>query len=224
VRSSQRDPAPTEVETAREVGARLERWFAANDRRFDWRQWTDAYRLTVIEVLLQRTRADTVARFAPGFFKRFPSWQSLAEAGESTLIKALAPIGLNRRRADVLKRLSEAAIARGEFPSLGYPGVGQYVDRALRVVAHGEVEAMVDGNFVRLIRRVFVGPWMAEYRKDRRLQALALAVVRGSSDPRTVNWAVLDHGALSCTPREPRCQACPLANLCNYYQQATRAA
>jgi A/G-specific adenine glycosylase len=76
---------------------------------------------------------------------------------------------------------------------------------------------MVDSNFVRLLKRVMGGEWMADYRYDRRLQQLAHAVVEGQ-DARTVNWAILDFAALVCKPRRPACKACPLIMHCAYGQ------
>ena len=72
------------------------------------------------------------------------------------------------------------------------PGVGQYISRAVAVSLFGASDAMVDVNFVRVLHRAFDGPWKADYRHDRRLQALAAAVVSGANDPRSVNWAILD--------------------------------
>jgi len=94
------------------------------------------------------------------------------------------------------------------------PGVGQYIGRSTRVSLHASREAMVDANFVRLLQRLFAGPWMADYRHDRRLQQLALAIVEAAGDPRVANWAVLDLGATVCTPSRPRCGECPLAAHC----------
>jgi len=72
---------------------------------------------------------------------------------------------------------------------------------------------MVDTNFVRVIKRAFIGPWRSDYRYDERLQEIALAIVLGG-DPKRVNWGVLDLGATVCTPRQPRCADCPVAKLC----------
>jgi A/G-specific adenine glycosylase len=94
------------------------------------------------------------------------------------------------------------------------PGVGQYVARAVRVAAYGDPLAMVDANFVRVLMRYFPGPWMADYRRDRRLQSLASSVIGGAADARAANWAVLDLGAAVCRPRVPDCVTCPLRDGC----------
>ena len=96
------------------------------------------------------------------------------------------------------------------------PGSGQYVARAAAVSSAGARVAMLDTNFERVIKRVFAGTWMADYRRDMRLAALALETVRGGVDPRAVNWAVLDLGSQVCRPRRPKCGQCPLQRGCKY--------
>jgi A/G-specific adenine glycosylase len=76
--------------------------------------------------------------------------------------------------------------------------------------------AMVDRNWVRVIKRAFEPGWMSDYRYDQRLQQIALAVVVAAQDAATVNWALLDLGAMVCRPRNPRCGTCPLAGRCTY--------
>lgn len=75
---------------------------------------------------------------------------------------------------------------------------------------------MVDSNFVRIVRRIFVGEWKADYRYDDRLQAIASAIIAGAADPRVANWAILDLGAQVCVPRRPRCDWCPLSTWCSF--------
>jgi A/G-specific adenine glycosylase len=221
IRRVARRPRPVasdeELADARSLAPLLEAWFASNGREFVWREWTDDYRLTVAEVLLQRTRAETVARFVPSFIERFPDWPTLSSEPADSLEGILAPIGLSQRRADVLGRLAVFMAGRDEPVSEQAPGVGQYIGRAVAVMGRGARVAMVDSNWVRVLHRVFDGSWMADYRYDPRLQALSQAVVDGAGDPRVVNWAVLDLGATVCLPRTPRCGVCPLAGRCAYF-------
>ena len=195
----------------------LASWYARAGRSFSWRFWTDPYRLSVVEVLLQRTRAETVAAFEPAFFTRFGTWRSLAAADRRDLEVFLEPIGLQVRKAAALTALADAVVRHGLDPaSRDAPGVGQYTSRAIAVATRGEEVAMVDANWVRVLVRSFGGPWTSDYRYDARLQSIAQAVVRSGSDPRVVNWAVLDLGATICLPRRPRCDGCPLRPSCDY--------
>src|SRR3990172_880658 len=201
-----------ELARSRALAPRLERWFSVAGRDFPWREWRDEYRVLVTEVLLQRTRAGVVATFLTRFLGRYPSWESIETSDRSELEAVLEPLGLQRRRASNLASL--ASISPTDRRSDRAPGIGQYIGRAVRVNIDGVREAMVDSNFVRVLRRVFPGPWKADYRYDTRLQELAQAVIDGAKDPRAANWAVLDLGAFVCTPRRPRCRECPLADLC----------
>jgi len=176
----------------------------------------------VVEILLQRTRAEVVAAFVPDFLDRFPDWDSIVAAPLAELVAALAPLGLHRRRAAALRDL--ASSVQGDPPASGTwqgrPGVGQYVARAIAVNVENRRCAMVDTNFVRVLRRLFGGRWASDYRYDKRLQTLAVAVVEGAADIRAVNWAVLDLGATVCKPRRPNCKGCPLQVDCRYATEA----
>lgn len=196
------------------IGERLEDWGTQNLRDFAWRSWSDPYRVTVVEVLLQQTAAQKVAAFVDDWFKAYPDWQALAAATSEELESYLRPLGLHRRRAAVLGRLARSFLGDPRAELASRPGVGQYISRAVSVALHGGREAMVDVNFVRILRRAFEGPWMADYRYDRRLQDLAQGVVDGARDPRRVNWAVLDLAAKVCRPRRPNCWECPIIQEC----------
>ena len=200
--------------TAGQLGLAIESWAAVNLREFPWRAWTDLYRLTVTEVLLQQTAAPKVAAFVASWFERYPSWAELAAAPAEELEAALLPLGLHRRRAATLNRLALSFVEGPSADMASRPGVGQYISRAVAVALRGEAVAMVDVNFVRILHRAFDGPWKADYRYDSRLQALALAVVEAATDARTINWAVLDLAAKVCKAGRPRCPACPIMDVC----------
>jgi len=208
-------PASGEVARARAAGRRLEAWFAEAGREFPWRRWRDLYRVAVTEVLLQRTQAPVVAAFVPAFLQKYSGWEAIAFSSVEDLERALSPLGLQRRRARTLQDLALMMLKRRELTGK-LPGFGQYVGRAVSVTLRGQRVAMVDANFVRVLRRVFGGRWMSDYRYDRRLQGLAQAVVDGASDSRAVNWAVLDLGATVCKPRNPACARCPLRSACDW--------
>jgi len=193
----------------------VERWAIESGRTFPWRSWRDLYRVTVTEVLLQRTQSKTVRRLVDAFFERFPNWESIATTSPEELRLHLEPFGLYRRRAAVIHSLAidpPESIQTLEQRA----GVGQYISRAVRVSISNDRVAMVDTNFVRLLQRMFAGPWKADYRYDNRLQRLAEAVVAGATSSRSVNWAVLDLGAKVCRARRPACGSCPLRSECHY--------
>jgi A/G-specific adenine glycosylase len=204
---------------------RLLEWFQAHRRRFPWRNRSASpYEKIVAEILLQRTQADTVARFFRGFLRRFPSWSSLAEASEEEIGEFLRPVGLWRRRAASLKLLAaEMAQRRGRFPAdrdqlERLPGVGQYIANSVLLFCHGEAQPLLDTNMARVLERYFGPRKLADIRDDPYLQALSRRVI-DSDDPISLNWAILDHAALVCKIRRPLCDTCPLAPDCEQAQR-----
>lgn len=197
-------------------------WFRSSGRHFPWRNPSATrYALVVSEILLQRTRAETVAGFFPRFVKRFPGWKQLALATEDELRAFLEPIGLWRRRSASLCALAaEMRTRHGRFPSTReeletLPGVGQYVASAAMVFCHGKREPLLDVNMARVLERCFSPRTLVDIRYDPWLQALARAVVNHPR-PCEINWAILDLAATICTIRNPRCEACPLKGVCRF--------
>ena len=137
-------------------------WYPAGGRRFPWRgKSASRYRLVVTELLLQRTRAETIADFYLAFETEFPSWKQLAQADERRLRKFLKPIGLWRRRAATLRGLARAMSDRnGRFPRTRdmielLPGVGQYIANAILLLVHGQEEPLLDVNMAKGCRTLF---------------------------------------------------------------------
>lgn len=215
--NSRRVPSPERVNVLRR---RIRSWYKSNGRSFPWRRrGAGKYERVVTEVLLQRTRAETIAAFSTVFFARYPTWKSLGRASRSSLEKVLRPIGLYTRRAVALSSLASTVLAIGQkFPRdrdtlESLPGVGQYVASAILVIHHGEPEPFMDVNMARVLERYFGPRHLTDIRYDPWLQGLARKLVEGK-DPLTTNFAVLDFASLVCKPRVPRCCSCPLRREC----------
>lgn len=200
---------------------RLLVWFTANGRAFPWREpGASPYLLLVVEVLLQRTRAETIRAFLPSFLERFPSWEAIATCELAKLGEALKPIGLWRRRAPPLLGLAKEMVARaGEWPLdrdalERIPAVGQYVANAALLFIHDQPHPLMDASMARLLRRYFtITPEMADIRYDKKLHEVAYRVL-AAGNATHLNWAMLDLAALYCKPRQPVCLACPLRRAC----------
>lgn len=195
-------------------------WFAKSGRSFPWRQaGASRYFQVVSEVLLQRTKAETVAKFIPGFVSNYPSWRALARASIYDLENSLHSIGLWRRRSLVLKMLAvEIARRGGRFPSgwtelTALPGVGHYVANAILVFCHGVPAPLLDSGMARVLERCFGQRKLADIRYDPYLNELATRVV-DCPTVREVNWGLLDIAAKFCKLRHPSCGECPVASLC----------
>jgi A/G-specific adenine glycosylase len=197
-------------------------WYNVNSRRFPWRKKSISnYKKIIVEILLQRTRAETVSAFFPAFICTFPNWTTLAKATESDLQHFLKPIGLWRRRALSLSSLAQEMSKRqGHFPRTRVeietlPSVGQYIANAILLFCHGEPQPLLDAGMARVLERVFCVRKMADIRYDPYLQQLAKKVVT-CSDAIRMNWAILDLASLVCKPRDPKCPTCPLRDVCRY--------
>lgn len=209
--------------------SRLEAWFSCEGRAFPWRRHrATIYERVVPEVLLQRTRAEVVAKFLPRFFRRYPSWNQLAKAREQDLREFLQPLGLWRRRAYSLVALATAVADRkGRFPKTRseielLPAVGQYVCNAVMLFKHGQPEPLLDVNMARVLERCFGSRKLADIRYDPELQKIARLVVSGPNAVR-LNWAILDLAAKVCINKTPRCTECPLKGGCDFWRR-TRSA
>lgn len=171
-------------------------------------------------MLLQQTQAVRVATFLGEFFQRYPTLESIASEDKERLAAVLAPLGLQNRRAHRMKQLAIALLDNGgEIPRtrtdlLRLPGVGPYVANAYLSVAHGETLPSLDVNMARILERLFGPRQLVDIRYDPHLEATSHLVVEEADDPRVLNWARLDLGALYCTARNPKCERCPLKSCC----------
>lgn len=208
---------------------RLLAWYRTNRRRYYWRKPSaTAYVRIVSEVFLQRTRADTVAGFAPSFLRKYPSWSKLASASEQELQEDLRPIGLWRRKASSLSRLASSMSEKhGWFPENrseieSLPSVGQYIANAVLLFCHNQAEPLLDANMARVLERHFGPRVLADIRHDPYLQLVAKQAV-SCDDPASMNWAILDLASLVCTRISPNHACCPIANTCRYFQLDQRS-
>lgn len=214
-------PNPKLVEWFRRA---VQRWSVRAGREFVWRKGSASnYKRVVAEILLQRTRAETVNTLYPSFFRSFPSWPKLARATLRELRDSLRPLGLWNQRAKSLRRLAIVMEARkGLFPSVreeidALPNVGQYIANSIELFCHGRPKPLLDVNMVRVLERFFRPRLLVDIRNDPFLQELAQRAV-DPEHPEGYNWAVLDLGALICTRSSPRCCECPLRRKCRYFR------
>jgi A/G-specific adenine glycosylase len=200
-------------------------WYKTYQRRFPWRDESASKYVKVLsEILLQRTRAETVAQFLPEFIQKFPSWNRLAAASEHDLQRYFQRIGLWRRRASTVEKLAkEMARRAGRFPKKRaeieeLPNVGQYIANAILLFCHGQPEPLLDANMARVLERYFGPRKLVDIRYDPYLQALAKTTV-STKQPVLMNWSILDLAAVVCKSASPRCESCPLVVKCKYARQ-----
>jgi A/G-specific adenine glycosylase len=201
---------------------RLLCWFEHYGRSFPWREpGRSPYELIVAEILLQRTTAAGVARAFPGLIALYPLWEAMAGASLAELQEALRPLGLWKQKARALLALANIIEKRGgELPCTPrelecLPGIGPYTASAVMATVYGLHEPFVDVNMARVLSRFFGTQACAASVRSASLCTLAFHLVR---DERclTVNWAVLDMGALVCRASNPLCHEGPLQEECQF--------
>ena len=213
---------PVQAKSPRYFGANILRWYQENGRTFPWRKPNlSDYEKILAEVLLQRTKADTVAEHYGNIVDRYSSWDALANANDADLNQMLRPLGLWRQKSINLKNLAKEVMQlneilprrREEIEVL--PGVGQYIANAVMLLCHNKREPLLDGNMARVIERFFGPRKLKDIRHDPFLQRLSREIVN-CRNPIAMNWAILDFAARVCVARSPKCGQCPVARDCNY--------
>jgi len=197
-------------------------WYKLNGRKFPWRNKSATnYERIISEVLLQRTKAETIARYFPTFIKKYPSWAQLGNASEEDLIEILKPIGLSNQRGKRLYKLAEELKKRkGVFPKdrsvvEEIPMMGQYITNAFELFILKKHSPLLDVNMARVLERFFGPRKMSDIRYDPYLQGLAYKLVNHKNSIK-INWAILDFASLICKANKPDCNKCLISKMCFY--------
>jgi len=204
--------------TDRASGRALLRWYRSAARDLPWRRTKDPWAVWVSEVMLQQTTVATAAPRWTRFLARFPTVETLARAPEREVLAEWAGLGYYARARN-LRRAARAVVAAGAFPRTldgwrALPGVGPYTAAAVASICFRVPAAVVDGNVARVLARFHalrVDPKSAA--GSRRIRAAADAMLVRSA-PGDSNQALMELGATLCSPRSPRCEACPLRTGC----------
>lgn len=171
------------------------------------------YRVWLSEIMLQQTTVAAVKPYFEAFTSRWPTVSDLAAAADEDVMSAWAGLGYYARARNLLACARTVAHQHdGIFPDeesklLPLPGVGRYTAAAIAAIAFGKRAVVVDGNVERVIARLFAEP------DKKRLPALADTITpdHGAGD---LAQGLMDIGATICTPRNPLCTICPLADIC----------
>ncbi len=200
-------------------------WFEANRRPMPWREADDSgarnpYRVWVSEVMLQQTRVDTAVPYFERFMAAFPTPEALAAAPQDDVLKRWEGLGYYSRARNLHKAAQHIVAEHGgEFPRdetavRALPGVGPYTAAAVLSLAFGQPLAVLDGNVIRVLGRVFGVEQDSRAPLTRKaMQDLATGLL-DRQRPARFNESVMELGATVCTPRSPACAVCPLAGVC----------
>lgn len=204
--------------------ALLLKWFDSNKREFSWRRLElTPFQQLVAELMLQKTGASQVENIFPTFLKRYPDAKSVSKMKEGSLAKILMPLGLFNRRARDLKKTAEIIVENNnKLPKtkkdlMELPGVGDYIANAILCFSFDQPVPIIDANVGRIIKRVFSFPVKSAPSRDKKLAEM-MNDVMPKTEFKQFNYAMLDHAALICLPRKPKCMECPLKSICDYHE------
>ena len=202
------------------LARRLRSWFRRHQRDLPWRRDRDPYRIWVSEVMLQQTQVATVIPYFERFLRAFPTLADLAAAEEQDVLRLWEGLGYYRRARD-LHRAARILVAdhQGRFPDdpavLGaLPGLGRYTCNAVLSQAFDRRLPILEANTQRVLSRLFGRAQDPRQGPARRWLWQAAEDILPQRDIGAFNQALMELGALVCTPAAPRCTDCPLAARC----------
>lgn len=204
-------------------------WFERNLRDLPWRQDRDPYKIWVSEIMLQQTRVDTVIPYFQRFLDRFPTLEDLAEAHEDEVLKLWEGLGYYSRARNLHAGVKEVSATYGglvpdspeEISKI--KGVGPYTAGAILSIAYGKPEPAVDGNVMRVLSRLLLIEEDIQKAKTRKQFETIIRSLIAKENPSYFNQALMELGALICTPKSPKCDQCPVKSHCKAQEKGVQS-
>ncbi len=205
---------------AKRLREKLLGWYDENRRDLPWRRTRDPYAIWISETMLQQTRVETVIPYYERFLHRFPDIETLASADSQDVLRLWSGLGYYSRARN-LHRAAQVVMDdwSGDLPREpeelhALPGVGRYTAGALASIAFDRPAAVLDGNVIRVLTRLFaIRDDTSANDVRERLWEEAATLAQGAR-PGDLNQALMELGATCCTPRSPQCSACPWRRSC----------
>lgn len=213
-------------------------WFRENGRALPWRETRDPYAIWLSEIILQQTRIAQGWEYWERFMAQYPTVENLAAAHEDEVLKLWQGLGYYSRARN-LHTAAKQIVALGHFPDTlegikQLKGVGDYTAAAIGSFAFDIPAAVVDGNVYRVLARYFgIDTPINSTQGKKEFAALAQSLLPSSKASDSLssfspasdfqsslslvaayNQAMMDFGAIQCTPQSPKCLLCPLAETC----------
>ncbi len=213
-------PLEANPETRAAFRRQLLSWYRRHGRDLPWRRTHDPYAILVSEIMLQQTQVATVLFYYEAWLRRFPDFGALARASESDVLHAWQGLGYYARARN-LHAAAKAIVVEygGRFPddasqARAFPGLGRYTANAVATFAFDQSVPIVDANIARVLARLL----NLQLPIDTTAGSDAVWSLAASLVPKTrardFNSALMDLGALICTPRHPKCPLCPVRSFC----------
>lgn len=200
-------------------------WYSVEKRDLPWRKTGDPFAIWVSEVMLQQTQVKTVIPYYERFLQRFPGVEQLGTASLEDVLTVWRGLGYYSRA----RRMWEGAHYLldqwdGKMPKdyeslLLVPGIGKYTAGAIASIAFGQRVVAIDGNVLRVLSRLLAWSEPVETARSYRYFNDHLMVWQPALRPGDFNQALMELGAVICSPTKPDCESCPLAQVCEGYLQ-----
>ena len=195
-------------------------WYKKNYRKLPWRNTNEPYIIWVSEIILQQTRVDQGLPYFKNFIEKFPSLASLAKSTEEEVLNQWQGLGYYSRARNM--HYTAKYIYNhldGIFPNkykelIKLKGIGDYTASAIASFSFNEPKAVIDGNVYRVLSRVFgILNDINSKEGQNRIKNLADSLLP-KNEHATYNQAIMEFGALICTPKAPKCETCVVADIC----------
>ncbi|ADU29241.1 A/G-specific adenine glycosylase [Evansella cellulosilytica] len=213
---------------AEDFQANLLHWYEENKRDLPWRRERDPYKIWVSEIMLQQTKVDTVIPYYERFISLFPSAKALAEAEEETVLKAWEGLGYYSRARNLHAAVKEVnEVYGGMVPNnkaeiSRLRGVGPYTAGAILSIAYNIPAPAVDGNVMRVVTRLLLMyDDISKVTTRKKIEAIIEQII-SEQHPSEFNQALMELGALICTPRNPACLICPVQLQCRAREEGVQ--
>lgn len=204
----------------KDFSERIIQWYEENKRSLPWRTTRDPYKIWLSEIILQQTRIAQGLPYYEKFIQNYPDVFSLARAPQKQILRLWQGLGYYTRARN-LHACAQVVVKEygGVFPStyhqlLTLPGIGSYTAAAIASIAFHEPVAVVDGNVFRVLARIWGIDQDINSPKTKEYFFLRANELIVHHPPDVFNQALMEFGALQCTPRNPDCLSCPVAKLC----------
>jgi len=199
-------------------------WYLDNKRFLPWRETKDPYYIWLSEIILQQTRVAQGLPYFEAFKQAFPTVFDLANAKEDDVLLLWQGLGYYSRARNLHATAQKVAYElNGQFPTtyhdlLTLKGVGEYTAAAIASIAYDEVVPVVDGNVFRVLARIYgITSDISTAKTKKEFQQVAAGLI-SKEQPATFNQAIMDFGAIQCTPKGTDCTPCPFITTCVAYQ------
>ncbi len=200
-------------------------WFEDHRRDFPWRKTKDPYSIWLSEIIMQQTRVEQGTPYYLKFIEKYPTVQDLASSKEEEVLKLWQGLGYYSRARNLLASAQWVVSENeGVFPNthrelLQLKGVGDYTASAISSICFSEAQAVVDGNVYRFLSRCFGMDTPINHSSAPALFKKKAQLLMGKASPGEFNQAMMEFGALHCTPKSPQCSTCPFQAECVAHQQ-----